>query len=115
LQTGQPITYPNGQYVYQGITVPSYGERNKNSLPAYHHLDFSATYIPTRGKAERAEGKPDKKKGWQGEWVFSVYNIYNKKNAASISFRENSETGVNEAVRLSIFGAVPSVSYNFKF
>jgi len=115
LQTGQPITYPNGQYVYQGITVPSYGERNKNSLPAYHHLDFSATYIPTRGKAERAEGKPDKKKGWQGEWVFSVYNIYNNKNAASISFRENSETGVNEAVRLSIFGAVPSVSYNFKF
>jgi outer membrane receptor protein involved in Fe transport len=105
LQTGQPVTYPNGKYLYQGITVPSYGERNKNSLPAYHHLDFSATYIP----------KPDKKKGWQSEWVFSIYNIYNKKNAASISFRENAEMGTNEAVRLSIFGAVPSVSYNFKF
>lgn len=115
LQSGQPVTYPNGQYIYQGITVPSYEERNANSLPVYHHLDISATYIPTRGKAELAEGKTDKKKGWQSEWVFSVYNIYNQKNAASISFRENAETGVNEAVKLSIFGAVPAVSYNFKF
>ncbi len=105
LQTGQPVTYPNGQYVYQGITVPSYGIRNKNSLPTYHHLDLAATYIP----------KPNKKKGWQGEWVFSIYNIYGRKNAASISFRENRVNGNNEAVKLSIFGIVPSVSYNFKF
>jgi hypothetical protein len=105
LQSGQPVNFPNGQYVYQGITVPSYGERNKNSLPIYNHLDISATYTP----------KPNKTKGWQGEWVFSIYNVYNRKNAASISFRENADTGNNEAVRLSIFGAVPSVSYNFKF
>jgi hypothetical protein len=105
LQSGQPVTYPNGQYEYKDLIVPNYGERNKNNLPLYHHLDVSATYIP----------KPYKKKGWQSEWVFSIYNIYNQKNAASISFRENAETGVNEAVKLSIFGIVPSVSYNFKF
>lgn len=105
LQSGQPVTYPNGQYVYQGITLPSYGERNGANLPLYNHLDVSATYIP----------KPDKRKGWQSEWVFSIYNIYNMENAASISFRENADTGANEAVRLSIFGIVPSVSYNFKF
>jgi hypothetical protein len=105
LQSGQPVTFPNGQYQYQGITVPSYGARNENNLPLYHHLDLSATYVP----------KPEKKKGWQSEWVFSVYNIYNRKNAASISFRENQTSGANEAVKLSIFGAVPSVSYNFKF
>ncbi|MGQ7946918.1 TonB-dependent receptor [Flavobacterium sp. WC2509] len=105
LQSGQPTNFPNGQYVYQGITVPNYGVRNASSLPIYNHLDVSATYTP----------KPYKNKGWQGEWVFSIYNIYNRKNAASISFRENADTGANEAVRLSIFGAVPSVSYNFKF
>ncbi|TRX22046.1 TonB-dependent receptor [Flavobacterium franklandianum] len=105
LQSGQPVTFPNGQYEYQGITIPSYGGRNEDNLPIYHHLDLSATYTP----------KPDKTKGWQGEWVFSVYNIYNRKNAASISFRENQTSGANEAVKLSIFGAVPSVSYNFKF
>ena len=104
-QTGQPVTYPNGQYEYQGITVPSYSLRNENNLPSYHHLDVSATYTP----------KPDKKKGWQAEWVFSIYNLYSRHNAASISFRQNAETGTNEAVRLSIFGIVPSVSYNFKF
>ncbi len=104
-QSGQAVTYPNGQYVYQGITVPSYGKRNGSSLPFYHHLDVSATYIP----------KPFKKKGWQSEWVFSIYNLYNRRNAASMSFRENADTGANESVRLSIFGAVPSVSYNFKF
>ena len=104
-QTGQPVTYPNGQYQYQGLSVPNYGLRNENNLPAYHHLDVSGTYTP----------KPDKKKGWQSEWVFSIYNINNRQNAASISFRQNQESAVNEAVRLSIFGAVPSVSYNFKF
>ena len=105
LQTGQPVTFPNGQYQYQGITIPSFGLRNEDRLPAFHHLDISATYIP----------KPQKKKNWQGEWVFSIYNVYNRQNAASISFRQNNETGANEAVRFSIFGAVPAVSYNFKF
>ena len=105
LQTGQPVTFPNGKYEYQGIVIPSYSLRNENHLPTYHHLDISATYIP----------KPEKKKGWQSEWVFSIYNLYGRKNAASISFRQNEDTATNEAVKLSIFGIVPSVSYNFKF
>jgi len=41
--------------------------------------------------------------------------MYNRKNAASITFRENQNSGINEALRLSIFGIIPSVSYNFKF
>ncbi len=105
LQTGQPVTFPNGQYEYQGITIPTYGLRNEDRLPTYHHLDISATYTP----------KPTKKNGWQSEWVFSIYNLYGRKNAASISFRQNADTGANEAIRLSIFGIVPGVSYNFKF
>ncbi|MBS7255880.1 TonB-dependent receptor [Flavobacterium branchiicola] len=105
LQSGQPVTYPNGQYVYLGITVPSYGLRNENRLPAYHHLDVSATLTPRKNKD----------RNWKGEWVFSIYNLYNRQNAASINFRQNSDTGVNEAVQTSIFGIVPAVSYNFKF
>lgn len=105
LQSGQPVTYPNGQYVYLGITVPSYGLRNENRLPAYHHLDVSATLTPRKNKD----------RNWKGEWVFSIYNLYNRQNAASINFRQNSDTGVNEAVKTSIFGIVPAVSYNFKF
>ncbi|GAA3772285.1 TonB-dependent receptor [Flavobacterium ginsengiterrae] len=105
LQSGQPVTYPNGQYEYLGIVVPSYGLRNENRLPSYHHLDISATLTPRKNKD----------RNWKAEWVFSIYNLYNRSNAASINFRQNSDTGVNEAVRLSIFGIVPAVSYNFKF
>lgn len=105
LQSGQPVTYPTGKYVYQGIVVPNYESRNQDRLPTYHHLDISATLTPTKNN----------NRNWKSEWVFSIYNLYSRKNAASISFRQNAETGVNEAVKLSIFGIVPSVSYNFKF
>jgi hypothetical protein len=30
---------------------------------------------------------------------FSVYNLYNRKNAASINFRQNADSGNNEAVK----------------
>lgn len=105
IQTGQPTTYPNGQYVYNGISIPNYSDRNSTRLPSYHRLDLSATYTP----------KPNKKVGWQSNWVFGIYNLYNRRNAASISFGENRITGTNEATRLAIFGIIPSVSYNFKF
>ncbi|MDN3677657.1 TonB-dependent receptor [Flavobacterium paronense] len=105
LQSGQPVTYPNGQYTYQDILVPSYGLRNENRLPVYHHLDISATLTP----------HSNEKRSWKSEWVFSIYNVYNRKNAASINFKQNADTGNNEALRTSIFGMVPSVSYNFKF
>ena len=104
-QTGQPATFPNGQYQYNGVTIPSYSNRNADRLPVYHRLDVSATYTP----------KPDKKSGLQSYWVFGVYNAYNRKNAASVSFSANQDTGANEANRLAIFGVIPSISYNFKF
>ncbi len=104
-QTGQPTTFPNGQYEYNGITIPNYENRNSSRLPVYHRLDVSANYTP----------KPETTKRWKSEWVFSIYNLYDRKNAASITFRENRDTGINEANRLTIFGIIPSVTYNFKF
>ena len=105
LQSGQPVTFPDGGYQYGDVFVPSYGLRNQNRLPAYHHLDISATLTPAKNKD----------RNWKGEWVFSIYNLYNRQNAASITFRQNIDTAVNEAVKTSIFGIVPAVSYNFKF
>lgn len=104
-QSGQPTTYPNGQYVYNGLVIPTYEARNSSRLPAYHRMDVSATFNP----------KPEKNKGWQGEWVFSIYNLYNRKNAQSLNFRQNVDTGRNEALKLSIFGVIGAVTYNFKF
>lgn len=105
LQTGQPATFPNSQYEYNGINIPNFGLRNENRLPSYNRLDVSLTYTP----------KQKKEKKWKRHWVFSIYNVYNRKNANTISFGQNYETGLNEATRLALFGIVPSISYNFKF
>ena len=104
-QTGQPTNYPIGQFEFQGLTVPYYGFRNTERLPNYNRLDVSATLTPTKNANRKIKG----------EWILSIYNLYNRKNAASINFDRNNDTGVNEAVRTSIFGIVPSVTYNFKF
>ncbi len=104
-QTGQPTNFPVGQFEFQGLTIPYYGLRNVERLPDYHRIDLSATLTP----------KKNAKRKVQGEWVFSIYNVYNRRNAASINFRRNQDTGANEAVRTSIFGVVPAVTYNFKF
>ena len=57
-QTGQPTTYPNGQYTYNGLVIPTYEARNSSRLPSYHRLDISATYTPkpNRKKDGRANG-----------------------------------------------------------
>ena len=104
-QTGQPTTYPNGQYEYNNLIVSTFESRNSSRLDAYHRFDISGTYIP----------KKSKDKQWKGEWVFSIYNLYNRKNTQSLNFRENQDTGQNEALKLSLFGAIGAVSYNFKF
>ena len=107
LQTGQPTNYPVGQYEFQGLNVPIYNDNQRNSdrLPTYHRLDLSAILTPIKNN----------NRDLQGEWVFGIYNIYNRKNAASIAFSRNTETSTNEAIKTSIFGIVPSVTYNFKF
>ncbi|KAB8152119.1 TonB-dependent receptor [Kordia sp. TARA_039_SRF] len=105
-QTGRPVTFPNGQYEYDNLSIASFNQRNANRLPDYHRLDLSATYTPTKNKNRR----------WQSEWVFGLYNAYARRNAASVSFTQDFNTGINEARRLSIFGSViPSITYNFKF
>ncbi|NJB35594.1 TonB-dependent receptor [Croceivirga sp. JEA036] len=104
-QTGRPVTYPNGQYSYEGVSIASYSSRNSDRLPAYHRLDASITYTPKKSLNKR----------FRGEWVLSIYNLYHRKNAASISFGQNFETGANEATRTAIFGILPSITYNFKF
>ena len=106
-QTGQPTNYPVGQYEVQNLNVPIYNDNSRNSdrLPAYHRLDISATLNPEKNNLRK----------WQAEWIFGIYNLYGRQNAASVNFSQNRETSRNEAVQTAIFGLVPSVTYNFKF
>jgi len=104
-QTGLATTFPNGQYEYEDLNIPVYNDRNEDRLPSYHRLDLSATYYPKKNRGRKIESS----------WNFGIYNVYNRQNANSISFRENDDTRRNEAVRLTLFGIIPSVTYNFKF
>jgi len=103
-QTGLPTTFPAGQYIFENLSVPVYAPRNSNRLPDYHRLDISATFTPKPASTS-----------FKSSWNFGIYNVYNRKNAVSLTFRKNQDTGFNEAVRLSLFGIIPSVTYNFKF
>lgn len=102
--TGNAVTFPTGKYQVDDFTVPAFTDRNGYRMPDYHRLDVAATYTPK------------KKKRFESSWNFSIYNIYGRRNAFSITFRENEDDPTKtEAVRMSLFQMLPSVTYNFKF
>lgn len=104
--TGAAVTLPTGRFTYLGMVVPVYSDRNGARMPAYHRLDLSATLRPEQKKERK----------WQGEWVFSVYNAYNRHNAYSINFKtEDFDPNVTYAVKTYLLPIVPSVTYNFSF
>jgi hypothetical protein len=111
--TGTPATFPTNRIEVQGYVIPhnSTEARNNVRIPWYHRVDISATL---KGKKVKRNGKPRKNEDY---WVFSVYNVYNRRNPFSIYFRETPNApGQTEAVRFSVIGSfIPSVSYNFKF
>ncbi len=102
--TGNAVTFPSGRYEYEGETIAYYTERNGYRMPDYHRLDLGVQIKAKEGKR------------FKSSWDFSVYNVYNQYNAYTISFRK-SETnpGAMEAVQMSLFGIVPSITWNFNF
>jgi len=102
--TGDAVTYPTGKYTLQGQTLYQYAARNANRMPAYHRLDFSATY------------EKNKPKRMHGSWNFSLYNVYGRENAYRISFKDDPNNPTRtQIIRTALFKWVPSVTYQFKF
>jgi hypothetical protein len=104
--TGAPTTLPTGRFYYGNTIIPVYSDKNAARMPDYHRLDLSVTI---KGKE-----KPGQK--FFGEWNFSVYNAYNRKNAYSIFFEQDANNSQKmQAYKMSMFPIVPSVTYNFHF
>lgn len=105
--TGDTYTPAVAYFEFEGTRSIEYGERNSGRIPAYHRMDLSLILgrkvIP--GRVYKNESN----------WVFSIYNVYGRKNFYSLDFRQNEDTGKNEAVKTYLFTFVPSVTYNFKF
>ncbi|HEX7585243.1 MAG TPA: hypothetical protein VF373_11180, partial [Prolixibacteraceae bacterium] len=101
---GNAVTFPNGRYMVDGNVVPFYSGRNGYRMPDYHRLDIGLTWI----KKKTAK--------FEGSWNFSVYNAYARENAYAINFQPDPNNLTKmQAVQLSLFRIVPSITYNFKF
>ncbi|MBJ2174931.1 TonB-dependent receptor [Aureibaculum sp. A20] len=103
-QTGRPVTYPIGNFDYQGDTYVIYSERNKFRIPDYYRLDLSFNI----------EGNHKLKKLGHSYWNISVYNVLGRNNPYSVFFV--TENGNVKAYKSSIFSVpIPTISYNIKF
>ncbi|HUI65193.1 MAG TPA: TonB-dependent receptor [Bacteroidota bacterium] len=98
--TGNAVTFPAGNYWIDNRLVPYYTARNGYRMPAYHRLDLSATW----------------KLGERSNLNFSVYNAYNRMNAWAIYFRQDPNNAQQtQAVQITLFPFIPSVTYNFNY
>ncbi len=107
--TGRTFTPLERLYVISGGLQTDYGPRNSQRLEPYHRMDISLTWTP-KGSAE---------KRFKSSWVFSVYNLYNRKNTFFTYTDYNTDLEMGEATikayKVSIFPILPSVTWNFKW
>ena len=98
-QTGRPYTIANGVFEFEDINVPIFLERNNDRLPTYHRLDFSWKVSYSKKKNPR----------WVGDWTFTVYNVYGRKNAYS-RFYSQRDGNLDK----DFFGGFPLGSYQLE-
>ena len=107
--SGTPATFPTNRFEWNGLALANnaYDARNNSRIPWYHRLDFGATLKSKKKLFKRG----------QGEYVFSIYNVYNRRNPFSVYVQPNKDNALQtEAIRYSVIGSVvPAVTYNFKF
>ncbi len=104
-QTGRPITYPTGKFIFPGVEYLTYSNRNQFRIPDYYRLDVGINI----------EGNHKIKKFAHSFWNISIYNVLGRNNPYSVFFQTN-ENGNVEAYQSSIFSRpIPTITYNFKF
>jgi hypothetical protein len=102
--TGFAATFPSGKYEINGVVTNLITERNGYRMPSYNRMDFGATWY------KRKTAK------FESSWNFSCYNIYGRQNPFAIQFQPDpSDPTKQQAVQLSLFRWVPSITYNFSF
>ncbi len=108
--SGNAATLPQRFYFVNGVLTQEYSRINEYRLPAYHRLDFAATNSPKKN-----EGR----KKYKTEWVFSIYNVYSRKNPYFIYFDQTGSLAGGDlkvqGKQVSLFPIIPAVTFNFKF
>ncbi len=113
--SGTPFNFPIDKFQVQGYTAynnPN-APRNNLRLPAYNRLDLSATL---KSKNKIRDWGFFKNYSW--ELVFSIYNVYGRRNAFAILPQQTSadDPFTTYANKISIVGnPIPGITFNFKF
>lgn len=102
--TGRPVTFPEAKFEYSGNNLAYFDSRNQQRMPDFHRLDFAVNF------KFKGQGR-----FFDGNWTFSLLNVYGRKNPFSIYFGDVAGSPP-QAVRLAILGVpLPSLSYAIKF
>jgi len=102
--TGNAVSFPTGKYRIDNAVVFNYTERNGYRMPAYHRLDLGATV------------QFAKKKIFESDLAFGLYNAYGRANPYAINFEQDVyDPNQTEIQRITLFKMVPSITYNFRF
>lgn len=104
-ESGRLTGFVNYTLAHTDRTIPGINEGKTYLAPndKTHSINILASYNLSR------------KWDVSAEWVFSIYNAYWHKNPWMISFDQNTSDGYPQARMTYLFGAVPSITYNFKF
>jgi hypothetical protein len=122
--TGNAITLPVERYFYENRVVDVYGERNSFRMAPYHRADISCTLYPKKKEEPKSELLPEevvvkRKRKFESNWNFSVYNLYNRRNPYFLYFGNDGDLQAGtlqiKAYQVSLFPVLPSVTWNFKF
>ncbi len=103
-RSGRPTTAPVSSFTTDNVlNIPIYSDRNKFRVPAFHRLDIAYTLGPYEAKNGR----------FDHSITLSVYNLYSRRNAYSVYFRQNPFESV-KAIRVATLGSIfPAITFNF--
>ena len=98
--SGMNLTLPIAHYRVNGTAFYIYSTRNGYRAPAFHELNLSMTC----------------KTGKRGRLILSVMNVYNRKNVFTIyTSRDDYDFSDIGMHKMYLYGALPSISYQFTF
>lgn len=121
--TGTAVSIPTKRYIQMDLTgtnlfqfIPIYEKRGGFQMPAYHRLDIGLIW----------KLFPLKRKRFQSDLTFSIYNVYDRRNAFFMyidAVYADGTRGANtaqipekfQAKVVSLFPIIPSITWNFKW